>query len=149
MPKSRYTGLDLFAKLKKRQWAQQQDFKAKYERLSQKQQTVYTELADSLNSQFKEKKPKQPKIDKSKPASPPSSPEPNSPNEKKSRNHTGYSVYAKAVREKAKERAAAEAQTVEQIPAKVLRERYAQLPPEKRERCEAHAAKLNAAKQAQ
>lgn len=145
MPKSRYTALDLFAKLKKRQWAQQQDFQSKFNKLSQKQQTIYVDLAKSLNTLQKDPKKKQAKLDNQLPASPPLSP----PKEKKTRNHTGYSVYAKAIRKKRKQRAIAEGTAPEQIPASVLRERYESLPPEKRQRCETHAAELNAAKLAQ
>lgn len=150
MPKSAYTAEELYADTVTRTWIREQDWKAKFGKLAKKKRAAFEKLAAQLNGEepkkvrrvkatvtpTKEAEPKSADAKKSKSSSKGSG---SSDKATQARKNTGYSVYAKRIRQKMKD----EGVPLDQIPAKEMRKNYNALKPERKERYEAHAAKLN------
>lgn len=131
MTKSQITAYSLYVKAQRTKWMAGQDFKAKYEKLSKKKQEKYAQLASDFNALTATKVPKATAVE--------------TPKEKKQRKITGFGVFSKHLRERWTK---AWRENNEPMPAdttpKAMRERYAAISPEKRQRCEDRAAELNA-----
>jgi len=153
MPKSQYTAEKLYKSVAVRQCISEQDFNAKFAKISQKKRAAFEVLATELNGEpAKPREVKTPsaKKDFTKPAKPKKASsssdksaskkkEPVPPSEPKKRKVTGYSVYAQRAREHMKKHEI----PVNSVSVKEMKENYKSLKEASRKKYEARAVEIN------
>ena len=135
MPKSEFTGYQLFVKAKVLKWKGSQDFPSKYDNLSEKKQAKFEQLAAQINEAIgsKPKAVAMPALVEKKKDAP-----------KKKRQLSGLGFFSKYLRKKWKTAWCEGGDPVPIVTTKEMKARYAALSPEKRAKCERKAAEINA-----
>jgi len=165
MPKSpKFTAYELFVDQQTRKWLAKQDLKSKFGKLSKKKQDHLAELATQLNGPAKKQiKPvsveKKASVEQKKPVEQSDEVEKKEKTQKKPaeqsaevekkekrpKKATGYSVFAKWLRDKWAKKWREESIPMPSVTPAEMRQKYASVSDEKKQKFEAHAAELNAA----